>query len=120
MNSSFLRPLIHVSAMLTLVAMLTSSCTEECASVEPRLRVINRGSDMAFVQLQSTANSDSLNELVSGSASDWITVVSGDNQISVMVEGSTDTTFTAALEDCFEYTITISDADMVTLYEARR
>jgi hypothetical protein len=97
------------------MATLAAGCADACDQEDPRARIVNNGSDKASVQIQTSGgNTENINNIESGTMSDWRSFAAGNTQFTVVVSGSTDTVVSVTMLECYEYSININSADQVT------
>ena len=115
MKTSFSATWNKAAAVFLFIAIFASSCSDACDGEEPRARIVNNGSDKASVQIKTSGgNTENINNIESGTMSDWRSFAAGETEFTVVVTGSTDTLVLVTMLECYEYSINISSADQVT------
>jgi hypothetical protein len=115
MNRKFRTPFAAFAGAFLFVATLNTGCSDACDQEEPRARIVNNGSDKASVQIQTSGgNTENINNIESGTMSDWRSFAAGETEFTVVVSGSTDTVVSVTMLECYEYSININSADQIT------
>jgi hypothetical protein len=115
MNKTFRNPFSAFAGALLFIATVSAGCSDACDNEAPRARIVNNGSDKASVQIKTSGGStENINNIESGTISDWRSFAAGDTEFTVVVSGSTDTLVLVTMLECYEYSININSADQVT------
>jgi len=115
MTNPFTTRLTKAAAAFLFIATLSSGCSDACDAEDPRARIVNNGSDKASVQIKTSGgNTENINNIETGTMSDWRSFAPGVTEFTVVVTGSTDTLVFVTMLECYEYSININSADQVT------
>jgi hypothetical protein len=115
MNRTVRTPFAAFAGALLFIAVLNTGCSDTCDQEAPRARIVNNGSDKASVQIKTSGGStENINNVETGTMSDWRSFAAGETEFTVVVTGSTDTLVIVNMMECYEYSINISSSDQVT------
>lgn len=115
MTRTFRASIATLIGTLFFAVTLGTGCSDACDGEEPRARIVNNGSDKASVQIKTSGgNTENINNIETGTMSDWRSFAAGETEFTVVVTGSTDTLVLVTMLECYEYSINISSADQVT------
>jgi hypothetical protein len=96
-----------------LFAITMNSC-KKCKKEDPRARVINNGTKVARVQIQTSGgNTENVNNIDPGVTSDYRSYAPGIITYTVSVDQDT-FVYQAEMTDCFEYDILINENNTIT------
>ena len=93
--------------MLLLAFVATLSSCDKCDAENPRAKLINQSSTVASVQIKtSDGNTENLNNVPAGSASDFRSYAAGKVTFTVTVDKA-DYKKDVHMSECYEYIITV-------------
>lgn len=105
---------ISLFILLLTVSLLYVGC-KKCRNEDPRARIVNNGTDKVSVHIQTSGgNSVNINNILSGSASDFAYYEAGAVSFTIAFQNNTDTTLSVIMDDCWEYDILIDPNDNVS------
>lgn len=100
-----------------MAALMHTSCGPECDGEQPRVRIVNNGTDKASVQVKTSGgNTENINNVQTGTTSEWTSFDAGVTEFRTVISNSglPEDTLTVTMTDCWEYEIRIDAADQVT------
>src|SRR3954465_15528669 len=85
--------------------VLGVSC-KKCKGEDPRARIINNGSQKVNVQIKTSGgNTVNLNNVLSGSTSEYASYAAGDVEFTVSIGNKTNVVSDVHMDQCFNYDI---------------
>lgn len=100
---------------ITLTAFTFASCSDKCKDDDPRARIVNNGTAKASVQIKTSGgNTENINNIESGQASDWRSFAAGNTEFTVSIQGVNDTMVAVDMLNCYEYSIAIDAQNRVS------
>jgi hypothetical protein len=98
-----------------LCLVLSLSNCKKCKGEDPRARIINNSSQKVSVQIQTSGgNTVNMNNVLSGSTSDYSSYAPGDVVFTVSVGNKTNVVSSVKMDQCFDYDIAIDENGAVT------
>ncbi|PKV75139.1 hypothetical protein BD749_0077 [Pontibacter ramchanderi] len=100
--------------MLLLLFVVTMSSCDKCDGEKPRARIINNGTDVASVQIKTSGgNTENLNNVPKGAASDFRSYNAGSVTFTVTVD-KVEYVENVPMNECYEYDIAIDANNNIT------
>ena len=101
------------------VALAATSC-KKCNDEDPQARITNNGTQTASVQVKTSGgNTLNINNVVSGTTSDYANYAAGQTTFTLKVN-NVDYTKTVEVSKCHEYTVAIDRNNVVTVIDTDR
>lgn len=108
----------HIKSFLLIailgVSLLSQTACDECDGENPRARIVNSGTKDASVQIKTSGgNTENLNNVASGTTSDYRSYSAGLTTFTISVD-KVDYVKSLEMSNCYEYEIKIDANNNIT------
>jgi len=99
---------LYIIICVAILTLGVTSCSK-CKNEDPRARIINNGTDKTSVQIKTSGgNTENINNIEVGTASDYSSYAPGEVEFTVSVGNNSPIVQTVTMLECYEYDIVIS------------